>query len=249
MSQFKKFARRNRVENPDLARSKVLHDTYLSSVYLEILKNQLKSLAVHNSRVIEIGSAGGITKEFYGEITTSDVRHAEGVDLIIDATTPFPFPNNSVDRLLAKDVLHHIANPITHFAEVERILKHNGSAIYAEPNWNLVSRFVFRFIHPEPWISKGDWTFETNDPMFANQALPWILFVRDRKKFEVMFPGLEIQLQPIPLNGVAFLLSGGVFRRTIISSSLLIKIDKWEQRHQSWMTFFGLTRIILIRKK
>ena len=198
--------------------------------------------------ILEIGSAGGITKILNSEIVTSDVRRALGVDLVIDASQPLPFGESSVDGLIAKDVLHHLQDPVAHFKELGRVLKLGATAVYAEPNWNLISRIIFHFFHPEPWIQQSDWKFKSPDPMFANQALPWIIFIRDRKEFESEFPNLEVLVSDIPLNGVAFLLSGGVYNRTKFSSDFLMKLAAWEISHLMWMKLFGLTRIIAVRR-
>lgn len=231
-----------------MARSKVLRDPFLSSTYSGIFQAQHKIIGTSCEVILEIGSAGGITKILNNKIVTSDVRPAIGVDLVIDASQPLPFGQNSVEGLIAKDVLHHLPDPVAHFNEIGRVLKLGATAVYAEPNWNLISRFVFYFFHPEPWIHQTNWKFKSTDPMFANQALPWIIFIRDRNEFESEFPNLEVSISKIPLNGLAFLISGGVYNRTKISSDLLIKLAAWENNHPMWMKFFGLTRIIAIKK-
>jgi SAM-dependent methyltransferase len=245
--QLRKFEKRKRVENPSQARAKVLNDGFLTNVYLEILTALLKNRDIGNQNVVEIGSAGGITKQYFPSVVTSDIREADGVDLVLNATETLPFKDSSVDLLIAKDVLHHISDTIAHFHEIERILKQGGSAVYAEPNWNLLSRLIFRFVHPEPYFPKGDWVFESSDPMYSNQALPYILFVRDIDRFNTVFPRFNVELAP-PLNGVAFLISGGVFRRSKISSEILIRLNAWETKHLKWMKHVGLTRIIKISK-
>jgi SAM-dependent methyltransferase len=246
--QIAMFKKRKREEEPGASTLKILNDPFLTNVYVSILKVQLKICELTDGQIVEIGSAGGITKFFKDSIITSDVRPSSGVDMVIDASKPWPFESESLDAVFAKDVLHHIPDVISHFAELERVLKPGGRAVYAEPNWNVVSRLVFRFLHPEPWLNSKAWQFESNDPMFANQALPWIVFVRDREKFADLFPGFEVDLNEPPLNGFAFLMSGGVFKRTKVSSEFLTWVNSWELRSARWMKFIGLTRIISIRK-
>ena len=98
---------------------------------------------------MELGSAGGITKEYYPDILTTDVRIQDGVDFELDSDFSLPFADASVDCIIAKDVLHHISDPNAHFQEINRVLKSGGTVIYTEPNWNFVSRLVFTFFHPE----------------------------------------------------------------------------------------------------
>jgi len=56
----------------------------------------------------------------------------------------------------------------------------------------------------------ADWTSPATCPLsVANDALPWILFARDKATFRVRFPGLSlVRLQPdMPF---CYLLSGGI---------------------------------------
>ena len=247
-----KFENRSRNENPENFRKNVLSDVYLSWVYTEIYRNMMLLLdisKVANPKILEIGSAGGITDLLNPSVVTSDVRQSPGVLKIIDATKMTDVTDGSLDGILAKDVLHHLPNPEAHFSEVLRVLKVGGSIIYAEPNWNVLSRFVFSLFHPEPF-QKGQkhWKFESLDPMYSNQALSWIIFERDLVKFTREFPAFEVSKLKQPINGVAFLLSGGVNRRTPISGKLLKRLGMMEMKHEFLMRQTGLLRFIKMTK-
>ena len=151
--------------------------------------------------------------------------------------------------MCSSDLLHHIPDVRKHFDVISQTLKPGDKVVYFEPNWNYFSRFIYYFFHPEVWDGEQKvWAFESPDPMFSNQALPWILFVRDRSEFEQDYPELSVHICD-SMNGLAFLLSGGVFRRTKVPSSFLIKLDKIESKSKLWMNFFGLGRMILIHRK
>ena len=51
--------------------------------------------------------------------------------------------------------------------------------------------------------------------MDSNQALSWMVFVRDRKRFETLFPGLQVETFDFT-PWFAYLISGGVTMRDLI---------------------------------
>jgi SAM-dependent methyltransferase len=250
--QLRKFRSRRRLEDPNLSRSKVLEDPFLLASYKDVLNCQLDLLTPlgHPGKIVELGSAGGITKLVNKEIITTDVRKCEGVDFILNADFSLPFANSSLSGIIAKDVLHHISDPESHFVEVSRVLKSGGVAIYAEPNWNFISKFVFTFLHPEPFEKKQiSWKFESEDPMYSNQALPYIIFVRDIYRFRDLFPEFEVVIERKILNGLSFLLSGGVMQRTFLSHRFLLTLKKIESKNSYFMNRFGTLRLIKLTKK
>jgi hypothetical protein len=84
------------------------------------------------------------------------------------------------------------------------------------------ARFFFRHFHPEPYDDRAtSWAFQQSDAMLdANQALSWIVFFRDRERFERLFPGLSID-PPCFLPWLGYLASGGVTRRNLVPALLL----------------------------
>ena len=250
--QERKFRRRTRNENPEVVVSKICADLYLKKVYQDILEYQLNETNgnhAQNLKILELGSAGGITKILRPEITTCDVRPSVGVDFVLGSDFKIPWLNSSADLVIAKDVLHHISNPIAHFDEVIRVLKTGSSMIYAEPNWNFLSRLIFKYVHPEPFdIKQKSWSFDSPDPMYSNQALPFIIFVRDHELFSSMYPSLQLRIHPHPFNGISFILSGGVMNRSFLSSSILLTINRFEKRFTFLNKMFGTLRFIQLTK-
>lgn len=249
--QTKMFESRIRQEIPEQTSEKILKDSYLCHVYKTIFDFSMSKIltieGTHPTVTLEIGSAGGITKFLNQSVITSDIRTCANVDFVLQNEL-IPFDDESIDRIIGKDVLHHIPDIEKHFLEVERCLKNGGIAVYSEPNWNVFSRFVFTFFHPEPYLTRvKEWKFTSNDPMFSNQALPFLVFKRDLVKFHELFKNLAVEIYS-PSIGVAFALSGGVYSRNKIPSKLLILLSKLENRIPFWMKFFGLNRYIVIRK-
>lgn len=249
--QNAKFRKRSRQEDPNLVQNKVLSDQYLQMTYKEILDFQL-SLSLRPLKdqvVVELGSAGGITKLLYPEILTSDVRMQDGVDFELNDDFSLPFVDGSVDLIVAKDVLHHISDPQSHFLEIDRVLKLGGSVVYADPNWNTVSKLVFTFFHPEVFDDKQTgWKFNSPDPMYSNQAIPYIIFVRDIQIFNSLNPKLRAKIYSKRMNGLSFLLSGGVMNRSFIPSTVLLRLRRFEVGKNFLMAVFGTIRVIQVTK-
>jgi SAM-dependent methyltransferase len=251
--QSAKFGKRKRNEDPDEFRDIIKADKYLFSIYSEILNVAFDHLCLKEIRsskysVLELGSSGGITSELNPKIITTDIRKAVGVNAMVNGMS-LPFIDESLDGIIAKDILHHIPDPVPHFAEVVRTLKPGGKIVYIEPNWNLLSTLVFTYLHPEVFDKKQkSWKRESKGPMDANQALAWIVFVRDSDDFKRMYPELTVTIFA-PQYGLSYLLAGGVYNRSFIPSNLLLKLGIMENRSKTWMKFAGLNRFIVVEKK
>jgi len=78
------------------------------------------------------------------------------------------------------------------------------------------SRFIYNRLHHEPFDPETPfWELPTGGPLSrANDALPWIIFVRDREKFEQEFPQWRIETIK-PIMPFRYLISGGVSLRSL----------------------------------
>eukprot|EP01036_Dinobryon_divergens_P048614 gene48614-65203_t len=126
-----------------------------------------------------------------------------------------PFETGSVAGIFMIDVLHHIPQPALFLKEAERVLAKGGKILMTEPANSAWGRFIYRNFHHEPFEPKGGWEIPATGPLSgANGALPWIIFERDRQKFEAEFPHLKIESirYHTPLR---YLLSGGVSKRQL----------------------------------
>ena len=134
--QQRKFEKRKRDENPYESPRNILNDVYFHNVYTSLTSTLLEAIKWGNDDVrivVELGSAGGISQTLYPTLITSDIRDCDGVDRSIDEIN-LPFDNNSVDGIIAKDVLHHLPNPIEHLSEVIRVLRPGAMIAYSEQN-------------------------------------------------------------------------------------------------------------------
>lgn len=183
------FYERKTLSEPANAVDRILKDNYLRRLFSDELSSIKKAITIANpKKIIEIGAAGGVTKAFWPEVQTTDVRVGPGVDFEMSAET-IDAEDNSLDVLFGMDALHHARNPRAHFVELNRVLKQGGNAIYIEPNWNFFSRLCFKvllkYLHPEPYdMKQQEWAINNDDPMMGNQAQGFNIFVRDAIKFE-----------------------------------------------------------------
>lgn len=201
---------------------------FLKKLYIDFYKQFLSAPREPGGLLVELGSGGGFLKELIPNVITSDILHIEGIDLCFSALS-MPFSNNSVCAFFMVDVLHHLPDPRLFFKEAERCLKIGGRCIMIEPANTLWARFIYQNFHHEGFDPDGGWSFEGERPLSdANGAIPWIIFCRDRERFDKEFPGLEIVNLSF-LTPFRYLLSGGVSMRSLLPSLLynVVKGIEW----------------------
>ena len=161
--------------------------------------------------VLELGSGGGFLSEIRPGILRSDLIRIPGLSLSADACR-LPFKDGQLGAIVMTNVLHHIPDVARFLAEATRCLRPGGRVVMVEP-WNTPwSQWVYRRLHSEPFDPCATWEFPFRGPLSsANNALPWILFQRDRDRFEKQFPNLRIAAIE-PMMPLVYLLSGGISR-------------------------------------
>lgn len=146
-----------------------------------------------NGLAIEFGAGAGFVKQVIPSVVTSDIIPYAGIDLVLDVQR-LSLENESVKVAFFTNVLHHVPDAEKMFEELSRVLVSRGKVLIIDqyPGWP--ARLIFRYAHHEPFLPEArEWRFETSGPLSgANGALAWILFFRDRKKFEMKFPLLKV---------------------------------------------------------
>lgn len=203
----------------------------LYRIYIDYYRFFKKSLAdcPINGHAIELGSGAGFIKNIIPEITTSDYLAYKGVDQVIDATH-LPYEPHSVKFIGMINVLHHIAKAEQFFSEAQRVLIPGGKIAIVDQHHGWLSRWILKYAHHEPYVPHADaWAFETTGPLSgANGALAWIIFQRDRQKFETLFPKLKIMCYE-PHTPLQYWLSGGLKKWSLIPNwafGLIKALDK-----------------------
>ena len=197
--------------------------------------------------ILELGSGGSYLKDREPSIITSDVVE-KVADRVIDARQ-MPFADDSVRALLLTHVFHHIPDVDAFFKEAQRVLVPGGVISMIEVAHTPFARFFFRNFHPEPYDDGcREWAFAQNDSMMdSNQALSWMVFVRDRAEFEKRYPALKIEtLSLLPWFG--YLISGGVTKRNLIPNFMNRGLVGMEHLLKPLAPVFALHWHICIRK-
>ncbi len=218
-------------------REVILSKPFLKKLYEEwyaVFKLQAGELP--HGTLVELGSGGGFLKETLPQVITSDILQIPDlVDKIFYAQN-MPFENESVAGIFMTDVFHHIPDSAAFLKEANRVLMTGGRMVMSEPAKTIFGKFIYKNFHHEPFNTDGDWFIPESGPMSgSNQALPYIVFIRDRDKFEREFPSLKIKeiRYHTPLR---YLLSGGVSKKQMVPDftfnffkwieNILLKISK-----------------------
>lgn len=168
-----------------------------------------------SGKLLEIGSGGGFLKELMPELITSDIMPLEHCDMVFSAEE-MPFSKDELSGIFMLNVFHHIPKPHLFLKEAERVLKPGGKIVMIEPANSWFGKWIYKTFHHEPFDIKGDWEIQSSGPLSgSNQALPYIYFERDKKRFEKEFPNLKIQSIKYH-TPFMYLLSGGVSRKAFV---------------------------------
>lgn len=188
---------------------------FLKRLYDEWYASLVSALPAGGGPVLEVGSGAGFLADYIPGLITSEVFPCPGVTAVIDGTA-LPFGAGALRAIVMTDVFHHLPDPAAFLREAARVVRPRGRVVMIEPWVTSWSRFVYGRLHHEPFRPEAaDWTLPRGGPLSqANGALPWILFARDRARFERQFP--EWSIQSIDLfMPFRYLLSGGVSLRSL----------------------------------
>jgi hypothetical protein len=135
------------------------------------------------------------------------------------------------------------------FAEASRCLRPGGKILMIEPWVTPWSRFINTHFHHEPFRpDAADWSFPSTGPLSgANGAIPWMVFARDRDKFELEFPRLAIE-QIRPFLPFRYLISGGVGMRSLMPFCLHRFWTQLERLLEPEMHTLAMFAFIALRK-
>lgn len=238
--------------------AKIIKDKkIIYNVFQEFYKicDELRSrhIVTSNKKIIELGAGVSFIKDLYPNVTTSDIKNYEGVDIVIDAQEMKFYPNE-INCFYGINCFHHFPDPRKFFNELERTLELGGGAILIEPFYGWFSNILYKKVHDEEFYDKTQQKWETgqNKNQFmtgANQALSYLIFIRDRKIFEQEFPNLEIVETKIINNYLRYLISGGVNFKQLLPSFMEKPLKLLEILFKPFNSIFALHYIIVIRKK
>ncbi|MBN2386426.1 MAG: class I SAM-dependent methyltransferase [Anaerolineales bacterium] len=199
-----------------LRRELIRKNTFLRKIYRRWYGMLSGALPGSPGAVLELGSGGGFFQDHCPEVISSEIFILPYVDVILDGQS-LPFSPASLGGIVMVEVLHHLPDVRAFFFEAARCVRPGGVVTMIEPWITPWSRFVYTHMHKEPFVLDAErWEFPPSGPLSgANGALPWILFQRDRERFEREYPCWEI-VALRPLMPFAYLVSGGVSLRQLM---------------------------------
>jgi len=230
-----------------LQTKKALRDLY-AEIYRRMVELERLYITAEGGVRLEIGSGGGFLKDFVPDLVTTDIKRVSFVDCQCSAYA-LPFADRSVKTIFCRDVLHHLGDIRRFFREAQRVLLLGGGIIACEPANTLLSRFFYKTFHHEPFRpSVEEWGFADTGPFSgSNQALPWIIFRRDRPQFEREFPHVDI-VHSEKHTWLRYFLSGGVTFRQMAPGVVfkpLRYVETWLQWCLPWV---ALSETYVIRR-
>ncbi|BCS34690.1 hypothetical protein TBR22_A39160 [Luteitalea sp. TBR-22] len=166
--------------------------------------------------VLELGAGAGFLDEYIEGLIPTEIFQCPGLKAVLDATH-LPFADGTLRGVVMTDVLHHVPDVEQFLHEAARCTRPGGVIAMVEPWHTDWSSLVYRHLHHEPFEPQAtSWAFPSTGPLSgANGALPWILFARDRARFEREFPAWRIEVLR-PIMPFRYLLSGGVSMRAMM---------------------------------
>jgi SAM-dependent methyltransferase len=192
--------------------------SFLRQIYQEWYRDIVAALPPGHGAVLELGAGGGFMSDFIPDLITSELFYCPNIRAVLDGLR-LPFVAESLRGIVMTNVLHHLPQPRLFFGEATRCVRTGGAVVMIEPWVTPWSRFVYTRLHHEPFDpGTPSWELPTSGPLSgANDALPWIIFTRDRQKFEQEFPQWQIEIIK-PIMPFRYLVSGGVSLRNLAPS-------------------------------
>lgn len=246
------LARELDLHSPDAAarhRAIILSKPFLRRIYGEWYRWLMTSVPGGSGVVVELGSGGGHLGELFPEVITSDVTRHQDIRMVMNGQD-LPFRGDSLRGIVMTNVLHHLGRPAEFLREAARCVREGGVVSMIEPWCTPWSRAVYEHVHHEPMDPGADrWSSDLAGPMAgANTALPWIIFHRDRRRFDSEFPTWRVESLE-PFMPFRYLLSGGVSMRCLVPGWSYPLWRRAEELMGPWMGRTAMFARITLRRR
>jgi SAM-dependent methyltransferase len=221
----------------------------LRRIYAEWYDAICQAVPPGGEPVVEIGSGAGFLADLLPGVVTSEVQVCSGVRVVLDGCE-LPFGDASLRGIVMTNVFHHLPDVERFLGDAARTVRVDGVVVMIEPWVSRWSRFVYSRLHHEPFdVEATEWRFPSSGPLSgANGALPWIVFERDRSRFERRFPEWAVR-RITPVLPLRYLLSGGVSLRSVVPAATGRLWQGVERALQPWISDWAMFAVIeLVRQ-
>lgn len=199
---------------------------------------------------LEIGAGISPMRNSYPDYLATDIIYDKNLDMVVDAQE-MKFKSQELCVIVGQNCFHHIPEPFKFFSEAERVLKVGGLIILLEPYYGPTASFLFPRMFKTEGFDKSAKNWDSLDigaMNGANQALSYMVFFRDRKKFDQLFPKLKIVDHMICDNYFEYLLSGGLNFKQLIPNFLIPWLKALQKLLRPVNKVFALHHIVVIKK-
>jgi SAM-dependent methyltransferase len=199
----------------------------------------------------ELGAGISPMRDSYPDVLATDIVYDTHLDRALNAEN-MDLESNSVRVLFGQNCFHHFPHPDQFFNELERVIAPGGGVILLDPYYGPFAAFLYKRLFRTEGFDKNYPSWETPiiGPMNgANQALSFIVFVRDRAEFERKHPTLKIVYQKPNGNYLKYILSGGLNFRQLLPDAMSPLIDFVQWFLSPLNRWFSLHHTIVIRKE
>lgn len=199
---------------------------------------------------VELGAGISPMRDSYPEVLATDIVAANHLDKVINAEA-MEFPDKSIKVIYGQNCFHHFPHPTLFFDELNRVLVPGGGAILLEPYYGPFASFLYKRLFRTEGFDKTypSWDTPVVGPMNgANQALSYIVFVRDKELYETRYPDLKIVHQEIVGNYLKYLISGGLNFRQLLPDSCTEFVGLLEDFFSPLNKWVALHHVVVIRK-
>jgi SAM-dependent methyltransferase len=232
-----------------LARKRMIREVFFE-IYAELDGLDRRYFGATAGKRVEIGAGSSLLKTRFPDVESTDVVASPGLDRVVDAMS-MPYADNSVRAIFGIHCFHHLDDPYRFIREINRVCAPGGGIVLVEPYFGPVGAFIHKHLYKTEY-------FDTTAPAVrppagpmsgANQALSYIVFVRDRQIFAERFPELElVHMEPLK-NYVRYLASGGITFRQLLPDIAIPLLKSIEGAMSVLSSTLAVHHIMVVRRK
>jgi SAM-dependent methyltransferase len=229
----------------------LLREGYLH--WYEELLPAYRETAHLRGEVVEVGCGPGFLEEFIPGLVKTDSVPNPFAHRIMDAMQ-MDYPDCSLRAICAVGVVHHLPHPDRFLAEAQRCLEPGGRLALVEPSnhypvpgfpkrlFELLDHYEYFDASVESWDNEG-----AGNMRGANIALPWVIFERDRAKFDARFPSMKIRDIRYH-SSLSHILAGGFSLRSFVPRPAIPSVFALERALSSFLPKLGAMMTIDVEK-